>query len=79
VFPSHDQGGLLEKYLELFPKIKKEKVCKDVMQVVEREHEKNTLGIRLINTLLNQYFINGGKLIEEETKKVSFHTTLDFN
>lgn len=73
------QSKLLEKYLELFPKIHREAVEHDVMEVVKREHEKNTLGIRLINTLLNQYFINGGKLVEEETKKISFSTTLDFN
>ena len=33
--------------------------------------EQNTLGIR-INTLLHQYFINGGKLTEDQVNKTTF-------
>lgn len=67
---------LLKKYLELFPKTKKDSVVSSIMGAVEKAHDKNTLGIRLLNTLLNKYFINGGKLEEEEMKKSSFQKVL---
>lgn len=69
---------LLKMYLELFPDVQKDIVVSRIMEVVERLHEKNTLGIRILNTLLNQYFINNGKLDSEEIKQSSFQKTLTF-
>lgn len=69
---------LLAMYLKLFPDVKKEQVVEDVMNVVAQLHEKNTLGIRILNTLLNRYFINDGKLETEEVKQSSFQKTLSF-
>ncbi len=68
---------LLAKYVKLFPKVDKTTVVDAVMPYIERAHDKNTLGIRLINTLLHQYFINGGKLPEVETKNLAFQSTLE--
>jgi len=71
-----ENSKLLAKYLTLFPEVKKEDVMRDLMNVISDLHEKNTLGIRLINTLLNRYFINGGELEDGEVKKSSFQKTL---
>lgn len=66
---------LLDTYLTLFPEAKKETVTKTVMKVVKDNYEKNTIGIRMINTLIHQYFIAGG-LKDKETKKTTFQKTL---
>jgi len=69
---------VLENYLKLFPSIKRKDVEEAIMNVVVKEHDKNTLGIRLLNTLINQYFINDGKLLETQTKQTTFQTSLSF-
>lgn len=70
-----ESSNLLKNYLELFTDAKKAEVVKAVMTVVEQNFEKNTIGARLINTLIHQYFINGG-LNEKETRKVTFQKTM---
>lgn len=69
-------SNLLATYLSLFTDVNKEKVVHEIMQVVVRGHEQNTLGIRLLNTLLHQYFINGGVLEKEQVKQTVFQKTL---
>lgn len=69
---------LLAMYLKLFPDANKDIVVRDIMREVERMHEQNTLGIRILNTLLNQYFINGGKLNEKQVEQSTFQKTLNF-
>ena len=73
-----NNSKLLANYLTLFPDASKEIVVKEIMSVVEINFEKNTLGVRLINTLLHQYFIDGG-LKKPNVKKVTFQKTLSFN
>jgi ATP-dependent protease Clp ATPase subunit len=63
---------LLEMYLELFEDVKKDKVIKKISKFIEEYYENNTLGARLVNTLIHQYFIKGGELGFEETKKLAF-------
>lgn len=70
-----ENSPLLAKYLQLVPDANKEVVVNKVMEVVTDNYEKNTIGVRLINTLIHQYFIDGG-LKEKEAKKVSFQKTL---
>ena len=72
-----DKSPLLANYLDLFQDVDKTNVTTAVMQVVKDTYEKNTIGVRLINTLIHQYFINGG-LAEKETKKVTFQKKLAF-
>jgi hypothetical protein len=48
------------------------------MAAIEDNYQKNTLGARLITTLLHQYFIDGG-LSKPEVKKTSFQKTLKLN
>ena len=71
-------SALLTHYLELFPDVQRDNVETAVMQAVAKVHDKNTLGIRLLNTLLNQYFINDGKLEQPEVKRSTFQTKLSF-
>ena len=71
-----ENSEILKTYLKLFPKVKRTDVISSVMKVVEINYEKNTLGARLLTTLINKYFIEGGKLDEKESKTVSFQKTL---
>lgn len=68
----------LAKYCELFPEVDRAGAEEAIMNVVAAQHDKNTLGIRLLNTLINQYFINDGKLVVEQVKKTVFQTKLNF-
>lgn len=71
-----EMSPLLEQYLMLYTNSKKEKVVNTLMPHIEKAYEKNTLGIRLINALLHQYFINGGKLPSAAARKSSFQNKL---
>ncbi|QJI53382.1 Clp protease [Alteromonas phage vB_AcoS-R7M] len=73
-----NKSTLLEKYLRLFPSVNRDNVVNDIMEAVVKAHETNTLGARLLNTLLNQYFINNGKLQQEQVKQSTFQNTLVF-
>jgi ATP-dependent protease Clp ATPase subunit len=70
-----EHSKLLANYLELFPDAPKDIVCTQIMQVVTANYEKNTIGVRMLNTLIHQYFIEGG-LKEKEVKKTTFQKTL---
>lgn len=73
-----EHSELLANYLVLFPDVNRQLVIDRVMAVVRDVYEKNTLGIRLLNTLLHRYFINDGKLVDEEVKASTFQTSLRF-
>jgi ATP-dependent protease Clp ATPase subunit len=66
---------LLSDYLALFPDVQKVDVTQVIMQILTDNYEKNTIGVRMINTLIHQYFIEGG-IKEKEAKKTSFQKTL---
>lgn len=70
-----DNSKQLATYLQLFPDVKKDTVTKQIMAAVTEHFEKNTIGVRMINTLIHQYFIEGG-LKDKETKKTTFQKTL---
>lgn len=71
-----DKSSHLEKYLSLFPQANKKTVVSEIMKVVSDNYEKNTLGVRMLTTLINKYFIDGGKLSKEKTNSVVFKRTL---
>lgn len=71
-----ETSELLDKYLALFKDVEKEDVINDLKEHVKKNFQFNTIGARLINTLINQYFIKGGELEEEEVKELSFQTSL---
>ena len=68
---------LLKTYLELFPDVKKKDVTETIGEFIKAYYENNTLGARLVNTLVHQYFIKGGKLGFEEAKEISFQKKLE--
>lgn len=68
-------SSLLSMYLELFPDVKKADVIRTIMQIIKDTYEKNTIGVRVINTLIHQYFIEGG-IKKNQAKKATFQKTL---
>lgn len=71
-----DGSQLLHKYLQLFTNVDRDTVINVIMRVIRDNYEKNTLGARLMNTLIHQYFIHGG-IKDKEAKKTSFQKTLE--
>lgn len=72
-----DNSDLLKRYLKLFPTVKRDTVIEHVRGILKETYNKNTLGIRTINTLLHQYFINGGNVSKKEAAQVTFQKTLE--
>lgn len=68
---------LLDRYCQLFENVEKKKVIKKISKFLEEYYENNTLGARLVNTLIHQYFIKGGELGFEETKEIAFQKKLE--
>ena len=73
-----DKSELFETYAKLFPAADKEVAKTKIKEFIEKNYENNTLGARLVNTLIHQYFIKGGKLGLEEVKEISFQKHIDF-
>lgn len=70
-----DTSELLSTYTQLFDNIDRETVSLEIKAYLRDNYENNTLGARLINTLVNQYFIKG-KLTKDEVKEISFQKKL---
>lgn len=70
-----DHSELLNNYCNLFENADKEKIVYELKAYIQKNYEFNTLGARLINTLINQYFIKGG-LQETKVKEVTFQSKL---
>lgn len=71
------RSPLLANYLLLFPSVNPDVCIQAIMEVVRENYELNTLGVRLLNTLLHKYFIEGG-LPRKEARQVAFQRTLEF-
>lgn len=71
-----DKSTLLDTYLELFDDVDRESVEYKLKAIIEKNYENNTLGARMINTLINQYFIKGGKIDDDNSKKFTFQNKL---
>lgn len=78
LFSIFDNSILFEKYISLFDKIDEESASFEIKAKIKENYENNTLGARMINTLIHQYFINGGFNNKSE-KKVTFQKKLTFN
>lgn len=72
-----NNSELLENYLQIYT-ANREEVVNTIMRALEEHYENNTLGARMINTMLHQYFLNGGKLPEKVKKKATFQKKLEF-
>lgn len=77
LFEILDKSELLNHYLNLFTDVDRETVILQLKGYLQKNHEMNTLGARMINTLINQYFIKGG-LPEKEVKKITFQEKIPF-
>ena len=75
LFDIVDNSDLLYKYCILFSE-DKEEVSSYIKGYVQRFYDNNTLGARMINTLIQQYFIKGGVLNIEDAKGISFQKKL---
>ncbi len=73
------ESATLHKYLDLFPKISKKDVLKTLNEHLDEHYPKNPIGVRYLNNIVHQYFINGGKLNEKQAKQISFNKTLSFD
>lgn len=70
-----DNSELLNNYCSLFDNADKEQIVYELKDFLQKNYEMNTLGARLINTMIHQYFIKG-KLIESDIKEISFQKKL---
>jgi ATP-dependent protease Clp ATPase subunit len=75
LFAIVDKSALLDKYCALFVGVTRDSVADVIKKYLEENYTMNTLGARLINTLVHQYFIKGS-LDEPEGKEVSFKKKL---
>ena len=71
-----NNSELLQKYLNLYDGVDRKEVVAAVMHAVEENYENNTIGARLLNTLLHQYFINGGVLTTQAVKASAFQSKM---
>lgn len=72
-----DNNSLIDDYMKLFPKYDAEQAKLMIKAYIRDNYENNTLGARLINTLVHQYFIKGGKLTIDTVKESAFQKTMD--
>jgi hypothetical protein len=70
-----DNSELLKKYCTLF-NTDFEEVSLYLKGYISKFYEKNTLGARMINTLISQYFIKGGVLNIDDAKEITFQKTI---
>lgn len=75
LFAIVDSSELLSHYCTLFEDADREKVGYEIKAFLQKHHEMNTLGARLVNTLIHQYFIKGS-LKEEQAAEISFQRKL---
>ena len=68
-----ENSKLLHHYLQLIPTVQKDVVVTVIMKVLTDNFKKIVL--RMINTLIHQYFIEGG-LKPKEVAKTTFQKTL---
>lgn len=73
-----NKSELLAGYLKLMKDVKRDTVIETIMGAVEQAFEKNTLGVRLLNTLTHQYFIEGG-LSQKKVREATFQHTMSLN
>lgn len=71
------ESPLLDSYLKLFKK-NLEDVLPELNELITQNFENNTIGARMVNTIINQYFIQGSNREKDSIKKITFQESLDF-
>lgn len=74
-----ENSPLLESYINLFEDIDRDEVITSLKKYLKKNYNLNTIGARMVNTLINQYFIKGGELEKEDVKEITFQTKLTLN
>jgi ATP-dependent protease Clp ATPase subunit len=77
LFQIFDNSILFRKYVELHANIDSESASFAIKEKIRENFENNTLGARMINTLIHHYFIKGG-FKDKDEKKVTFQNKLVF-
>lgn len=72
-----DTSPLLDQYLKVFARQSKETVVTIIKNHIKIIYELNTLGARIVNTLIHQYFIKGGRLDKKVVKEMTFNKQLE--
>lgn len=70
-----DQNPLIKQYCDLIEGSNAEKIINLIKNFLQENYENNTIGARIINTLVHQYFING-ELPEKTVKQSTFQKKL---
>lgn len=70
---------VLDNYLNLYTDVVRDEVTTIIAAYIKSSYDNNTIGIRLINTLIHKYFINGGMLENTDIQQVAFQTSLQLN
>lgn len=73
------ESQLLASYMQLFKSTDRDKAIKAIMDAVEQNFEKNTLGVRILNNLIHRYFISGGTLDSGQVKQATFQKTMSLD
>lgn len=74
-----ENSELLDTYMKIFEDAHKEDVVNKIKDFLGKNYSNNTIGARIINTLINQYFIKGGELGIEDVEEVTFQEKLQLN
>lgn len=69
-----DNSHLLAHYCKLFPKANRKKAVQEIKEAVTENYASNTLGVRMLNTLVHQFFVHG--TLKKTAKQVTFQRTL---
>lgn len=73
-----ENSELLDTYLKLFADVDRTEVITTIKKYLKANFKNNTIGARIINTLINQYFIKDGELGFEDVKEITFQEKLSF-
>ena len=74
-----ENSELLDTYMKIFEDVRREDVINKIKDFLSQNYNNNTIGARIINTLINQYFIKGGELGIGDVKEVTFQEKLQLN
>ncbi len=78
LFAIVDSSMLLKHYLTLFEDADREEVILHLKGYIQKNYEMNTLGARMITTLIHQYFIKDGNIHNADVQEVTFQKKLSF-
>ncbi len=71
-----EKSPLLDSYLKIFKDVRRQDVIRKIKNFLQSNYEHNSIGARIVNTLINQYFIKGGNIGFEDAKEVTFQQEL---